>query len=776
MEIRDVSTREEVEAALQRLHNHEASLTRRLETVRSSLAELDCHLGKLDSLRANLGSLVIATRTIANATLSNAASTVAKFSSRIDRLDLEERRVDETLEVVELVAELKACVHGVVGSMGAPQDWDSAARYLSRTAKIPEEIIRGGFSAAVVPSTEVPDPPWDTLQEAKHSLCRLFVREFQRAVRDGDEAKVTRYFKLFPLIGMRDVGLDIYGRHICQAVAERGRKELEGTKSGQVAPLFYSNALTKLFRHIVHIIEIHGPLVEHCYGSGQMVKVIERLQDEADIQGGMILDAWSEAEDINRRLTSIKSYPFSFLLKSFLVENRAVPRTHSPASNDTSQDKDYSPATDAKDVDRLLGEMATMLTAWSHYMQYVASKCKTTSESSEGGHSPIPTILLCSKLYRKTDEILATPFKAMTTFFLRRSIEKSFELNEFPSISLKSPVDTSSPLIITAVDDVVFIVDTIIRRIISTSHIAVATSLIPVISRVLETDFVGIIHHKMSEEAYPRAPTSRGNPPETKIIMFIVLMNSLDAANDYLLRIVNRFFSTSNSPADGSSMRSIPPPDCPLGGAFTDSRDLASVAAALRTLVSSFRSRTTELLASASQALFTHAVKPRLRSAVSDAFRDSNYGTEEEMTGPEDEDEQQEASSVTSRFEQGWEQCMRPLHRVMTSQCYTALLALAAAHLAQALEKRFWNHTKRISELGLIRLERDYSGIIGVVARRDYSARQAFVRVSQMLVIVNLEDDEWEELKHAGERGHSDQGVVWVLDQEERVALRKIVK
>lgn len=126
--------------------------------------------------------------------------------------------------MVELVAELKACVHGVVGSMGAPQDWDSAARYLSRTAKIPEEIIRGDFSAAVVPSTEVPDPPWDTLQEAKHSLCRLFVREFQRAVRDGDEAKVTRYFKLFPLIGMRDVGLDIYGRHICQAVAERGAR------------------------------------------------------------------------------------------------------------------------------------------------------------------------------------------------------------------------------------------------------------------------------------------------------------------------------------------------------------------------------------------------------------------------------------------------------------------------------------------------------------------------------------------------------------------------
>lgn len=354
----------------------------------------------------------------------------------------------------------------------------------------------------------------------------------------------------------------------------------------------------------MHIIEIHGPLVEHCYGSGQMVKVIERLQDEADIQGGMVLDAWSEAEDINRRLTSIKSYPFSFLLKSFLVENRDVPRAHCPASYDTSQDEDCSPATDAKDVDRLLGEMATMLTAWSQYMQYVASKCKvisslsepsvlpsllthsqqTTDESSEGEHSPIPTILLCSKLYCMTDEILAMPFKAMTTFFLRRSIEKSFELNESPSISLNSPVDTSSPLIITAVDDVVFIVDTIIRRIISTSHIAVATSLIPVISRVLESDFVGIIHHKMSEEAHPMAPTSRGKPPETKIIIFIVLMNSLDTANDYLLRIVNRFISTSNSPADESSMRSIPPPDCPLGGAFTDSRDLASVAAALRTL------------------------------------------------------------------------------------------------------------------------------------------------------------------------------------------------
>lgn len=126
--------------------------------------------------------------------LDNAASTAEKLSSKVKELDLEKKRVEETLGVVEQVAELKACVNGVVGSMGAPQDWEAAAGYIARASKIPVHIVEGNFAARTVPSVEVPDAPGVTIEEAKKSLCGLFLREFEKAAEEGDGVRITRFF------------------------------------------------------------------------------------------------------------------------------------------------------------------------------------------------------------------------------------------------------------------------------------------------------------------------------------------------------------------------------------------------------------------------------------------------------------------------------------------------------------------------------------------------------------------------------------------------------
>src|SRR5262249_37413872 len=156
--------------------------------------------------------------------------TAGRLSGRVKQLDLEKSRVEDTLGVVEQVAELKACVNGVVGSMGAPQDWEAAAGYLSRASKVREEMARGAFAASIVASVE--EPAWVTLEGARESLCGLFLREFDKAASDGDGTKVTRFFKLFPLIGRADVGLDVYGRYVCQGVAGTARATLKDSIGG----------------------------------------------------------------------------------------------------------------------------------------------------------------------------------------------------------------------------------------------------------------------------------------------------------------------------------------------------------------------------------------------------------------------------------------------------------------------------------------------------------------------------------------------------------------
>src|SRR6478735_3001965 len=72
------------------------------------------------------------------------------FRRGLGALDMEKRRVEATLIVIEQVMELKACIAGLIGSMGAPQDWEAAANYLSLASNIPEDVIRGDFALAVV--------------------------------------------------------------------------------------------------------------------------------------------------------------------------------------------------------------------------------------------------------------------------------------------------------------------------------------------------------------------------------------------------------------------------------------------------------------------------------------------------------------------------------------------------------------------------------------------------------------------------------------------------
>lgn len=383
--IREATTPAEVRAAVASLHTRETDLVRRLQASLAAQIDLGRDLGRLDNLRAGLGTQVIATRSISNNMLANAAYTAGRLSGRVRELDLEKQRVEETLRVVEQVAELKACVGGVVWSMGAPQDWEAAAGYIARASRVPEEITRGGFAAAMVPTVEIPDAPWVTLENARESLCGLFLREFEKAAKEGDGTKVTRFFKLFPLIGRGDVGLDVYGRYVCQGVAGTARQTLkEGTAGhGRKDGFFYANALTKLFEHIAQIVESHGSLVERHYGSGKMVKVIERLQMEADVQGGIILDSWSDDRAVDRKLTDVKSYPFSFLVQSFLTQQKGmagIPRVGSPGfgggTNDPRNSEDEG--VNMKEVDGLLNEIAVMLGRWSLFSRFIAGKCKVS--------------------------------------------------------------------------------------------------------------------------------------------------------------------------------------------------------------------------------------------------------------------------------------------------------------------------------------------------------------------------------------------------------------
>ncbi|KAI9835333.1 MAG: hypothetical protein M1819_002477 [Sarea resinae] len=781
----------DIQATLEALNVREASVTERLDSLVASQKDLSRELGRLDLLRVQLGSQVVNTRSISNGMFSDAASTASRISSAVKRLDLEQSRVQATLEVVEQVAELKACVLGVTGSMGAPHDWETAAGYLNRASKIPKEIVTGSFAEEIVPTAEVPDLPSVTLETAAESLCALFLREFEKAAKEADGAKVTRFFKLFPLIGRSDVGLDVYGRYVCQGVASRARSNLNaGTGGNQRSEgFFYASALTKLFEHIAQIVDGHGGLVERHYGVGKMVKVIERLQAEADMQGGIILDTWADERYIDRKLTDIKSYAFSFLVQSFLPSQRGsggALRSDSPSSRDPAAGRNSEDeGVDMKEVDGLLSEAAVMLGRWSLYSRFLALKCRDPHLDEEGQHEPspltVPPLLSESALSKKTAARLIEPFNTMTMFFFRRSVEKAFQLDEPPtglSLNLNKPLQASAPFITSAVDDVMYIVNNVLQRSLATSSRAVVANVIPTIGRVLGSDFVGMIQRKMRDESYPKAAVQGGLPPENKIIDFVVLINNLDLATDYTKRIVQTLLKSDSANETGNQEAASS-----LVDMFPFNHDAVFVTNSLKTLGNSFEAKTSELVGDGINVLFSHVIKPRLRPILADAFREANYMlNSEELTSIAARQEIDEVGEgmpeemVKDRFAHGWEALIKPFQRLLTAHNFDKLLTAAVFYLSRVLEKRIWGYYGRVNELGAVRLERDIAGLIGIAVKGGrYGLREAFTRCTQICLIMNMEEDEWYELQSAGEQ-ETGAAMHWHLGVDEKERARAMVQ
>ncbi|MCJ1396630.1 hypothetical protein MMC18_009521 [Xylographa bjoerkii] len=788
-----VSSTAEIQATLANLKERETSVTARLNHLVASQKDFQRELGKLDLMRAQLGSQTVATRSISNNMLSDAASTAKRISGAVQRLDLEQARVKATLDVVEQVAELKACVLGVTGSMGAPQDWETAAGYLNRASKIPKEIICGSFAAEIVPSAEVPDSPNVTLEHAAESLCGLFLREFEKAAKEDNGVRVTRFFKLFPLIGKSEVGLDVYGRYVCQGVASRARSNMNAGTGGSQRKdgFFYANALTRLFEHIAQIIEHHGGLVERHYGQGRMVRVIERLQVEADSQGGIIIDTSSDERNIDRKLTDIRSYAFTFLVQSFLPAQNTRPtsisRTSSPAMFDRNTESrgQEDDGADMKDVDAILNEIAVMLGKWSLYSRFVANKCKDAISPSEETSNllTMPPLLTNSSLIRKIADRLISPFNIMTTFYFRRSVEKAFQLDEQPpdiSLNINKSIPSNAPYITSAVDDVMYIVNQVIQRSLATSQRDVVASVVPTIARVLGSDFVGMVQRKMRDESYPKGAVQGALPPEHIIVAFLVLINNLDIATDYVKRIVqSRLESLSSTGVTNGNET----PSNTLADPYPFGHDAVFVTNAMKSLQNSFETKTSELISDGIYVVFKNVMKPRLRPILADAFRDIDYSmTEEDLEELSREAEAENDNNLAAdeavprRFQHGWEALTKPIARILTEANYAKLLSTVISYLGEVLEKRIWSFYGRINNLGTVRLERDIANIVRLVVRGGkYALRDAFTRCTQICLVMNMEDDEWEELQ-AAERGTLVDGVEWKIDPEERARAKAMVR
>lgn len=783
------SSLEDLQATLSAVKSQRDSSTSSLQRYVSSSQVAQAHdLRRLNLLRAQLGSALSSSHEL-SATLSSASFVASNLSSKVRRFDLEQSRVKEALGYVGNVIELKSSVHGAQAAIDT-RDWERAAWYVNKARTLPSDLITGGFAKAMVPTAEFPDYPEATLLEASKSLGNIFLREFGKAATAKDMETLTRYFKLFPLIGQEKEGLDVYAKFICGIITAQSRTRIQNRAESS---LFYGIAMTRLFENIAAIVNQHAPIVERHYGKGRMVKVLDRVQDEADSQGGLIVDTYWDERSVARVLTDIQAYPFPHLVNSFAMNaasGRAtqVRRAGSPAldygQNSPVGRRSEEETVDLKTVGELTREASVMMNRWSLYRKFLGYKWPEYSLESNTSESGaiiyMPDLLQKSSFEKKVSAKLGPAFESMATFCFRRSVEKALQLEELPDASQHYTAE--SPLVTSVVEDVMYILNIVIQQAVDTGELTIIRNVFSAIRRILESDFVGAMQRKLRDEA-PRAVSGnvsssgaigggglvsrlstpplmagsnmgRKNVPsnglagltgadETRLRSFLIYINNLQVASDYTDRII----------------KGVRHEDCLP---FKD--DAAKTKELLESLARNFQSRCDELMNDSLQVAFKQVASARIRNLTNHIFRDTEFMVAPPSGSQHNADINSDSNGFTASdvFGVEWDSLMSGFTWVMAPSAYTKFITHAAVLLSKTLESRVWSLEGKVNELGAIRLDREISRIIGKVSNGRYALREKFIRVAQMVMIIGLDDSEEEE------------GISWVLNNDERRRARMI--
>lgn len=780
-QLEHATTLEDLQAALASVHVARESTTTALQRyVSSAEATQSQDLRRINLLRAQLGNALNSSHELA-ATLGSASFVASSLSSKVRRIDLEQSRVKEALAYVGNVIELKSSVHGARAAMDT-RDWDRAARYINKARSLPEPLINGEFARAMVPTAEFPDYPEETLLESSKSLGAIFLREFGKAADTKDMESLTRYFKLFPLIGQEKEGLAVYAKFICGIITAQSRTRIQNRSE---TSLFYGIAMTRLFENIAAIVNQHAPIVERHYGKGRMAKVLDRVQDEADSQGGLIIDTYWDERSVGRLLNEIQGYSFPHLVSSFAMNsglNRGAAgrRAGSPALDSGSPmgRRSEEESVNLKTVGELTQEASVMMNRWSLYRKFLGFKwpeySMDSNMSESGAIVHMPDLLKESNFEKKISTKLGPAFETMATFCFRRSVEKALQLEELPD--LHQTYTTETPLVTSVVEDAMYILNIILQQAVDTGELVIIKNVLGAIRRILESDFVGAMQRKLRDEA-PRAvsggiTTAGGSgglvsrlstPPllsstagrkgahampglagltgsdESKLRTFLIYINNLQVASDYTDRIVKGIHHEDSLPFE---------------------EDAAKTRELLESLARNFHARCDELMNDSLQVAFKQVTSARIRNLTNHIFKETEFMvTPGKQGGDLNDSTHMSASDV---FGVEWDALMNGLSRVMAPPAYTKFITHAAVLLSRSLESRVWALEGKVNELGAIRLDREISRIIGKVSNGRYMLREKFIRVAQMVMIVGLEDSDEEE------------GISWVLNLDERRRARLI--
>ncbi|KAK2649949.1 hypothetical protein Ddye_017438 [Dipteronia dyeriana] len=665
-----VRTLTDVGAMTRLLHEciaYQRALDVDLDSLLSQRSDLDKHLLHLQK-SAEVLDIVKAD---SDHMLSNVRSTsdlADQVSGKVRELDLAQSRVNDTVFRIDAIVERNNCLDGVKTAMDE-ENFEAAAKYVQRFIEIDGKYKDSGSDQR------------EQLLAAKKQLEGIVKKRVIAAVDQRDHGTILRFIKLYSPLGIEEEGLQVYVGYLKKVIGMRWRMEYENLvelmeQIQDQSQINFVGCLTNLFKDIVLAIEENDNILRGLCGEEGIVYAICELQEECDSRGCMILKKYMEYRKLAKLSSDINAQNNNLL---------AVGVSEGP---------------DPREVEMYLEEILSLMQLGEDYTEFMVSKIKSLS-SVDPELVPRATKAFRSGSFSKVAQDITGFYVILEGFFMVENVRKAIRIDEHVPDSLTTSM----------VDDVFYVLQSCLRRSISTSNISSVIAVLSGASSLLSNEYQEALQQKMREPNLGAKLFLGGAGVQKTGTEIATALNNMDVSSEYVLKLKHEI--------EEQCAEAFPAP--------ADRERVKSCLSELGDLNKTFK----QYLNSGLEQLVA-TVTPRIRPVLDSVATISYELSEVEYADNEVNDPWVQRLLHAVETNAAW---LQPL---MTGSNYDSFVHLIIDFIVKRLEVIMMQ--KKFSQLGGLQLDRDTRALVShFSSMTQRTVRDKFARLTQMATILNLE-------------------------------------
>nr|KJB29885.1 hypothetical protein B456_005G122300 [Gossypium raimondii] len=467
-----------------------------LDTLLSQRTDLDKSLNNLQR-SADVLDIVKAE---SDHMLSNVTSTchlADQVSRKVRELDLAQSRVNSTLLRIDAIVERGNCIDGVKSALDA-EDYESATNYVRTFLEIDNKFKDSGSDHR------------EQLLASKKQLEGIVKKKLMAAVDQRDHATILRFIKLYSPLGLEEEGLQVYVGYLKKVIGMRSRLEYENlvelmeqsNGQNQNNQVNFVGCLTNLFKDIVLAVEENDEILRTLCGEDGVVYAIFELQEECDSRGSLILKKYMEFRKLAKLSSEINS------------QNKNLLTVGAPEGPNP------------REIELYLEEILSLMQLGEDYTQYMVSKIKGMT-TVDPDLVPRATKAFRTGSFSKVAQDITGFYVILEGFFMVENVRKAIGIDELVPDSLTTSM----------VDDVFYVLQSCLRRAISTSNISSVVAVLSGASSLLNNEYYEALQLKVREPNLGPKLFLGGVGVQKTGTEIATALNNIDLSSEYVLKL-----------------------------------------------------------------------------------------------------------------------------------------------------------------------------------------------------------------------------------------------